>query len=201
MSAPAPNLVSVAGQCQCGRPHVDSLILYSTFEQTREDRNPGERQRRINNATAERFNLHNVKEIVVIDVSGRHVSDDPQFQELFADMRSPDLTGTVLPEQSRLFRPDDNQDYGILDHFKRNRKVLYLPSGPRRIWKATDQFQARIDGAVNGLELSTLKDRESFRNSGPSSPASTSRCAAPSTISIAASPTTSPAQNSRCRTT
>jgi len=60
------------------------------------------------------------REIVVVDVSGRHVADDPQFQALFEELKDPTLSGVLVSEQSRLVRPETFDDYRILGIFQKH---------------------------------------------------------------------------------
>src|SRR4030095_13377614 len=78
-------------------------------------------------AAAARHGLELVRTVVAIDVSGRHTADDPQFKQLFADLRNSDVAGVVVAEQSRIFRPENFGDYAILDNFSTNKKLVFLP--------------------------------------------------------------------------
>ena len=109
-------------------PEVISLIRFSTAEQVAEGRAGIERQRTANLAGAALHGLKIRREMVVVDVSGRHVKDDPQFQGLFDELKDPGLAGVVASEQSRIFRPEEYGDYAILDNFSRNRKLIFTPT-------------------------------------------------------------------------
>ena len=98
------------------RPEVISLIRFSTAEQVSEGKAGIDRQPRANEAGAMLHGLRIRREMLCIDVSGRHVKDDPQFQALFEEMKDPTLTGVIAPEQSRIFPPEEYADYTILDH-------------------------------------------------------------------------------------
>jgi DNA invertase Pin-like site-specific DNA recombinase len=141
-------------------PEVDSLIRFSTAEQIAEGRAGIDRQRRANEAGAALHGLKIRREIVVVDVSGRHVKDDPQFQQLFTDLGTvPTLTGVITSEQSRIFRPEEYGDYAILDHFSRNRKLIYTPTA--RIDPTTSEGRMTLvmGGLMSGEELHKIRDR------------------------------------------
>jgi hypothetical protein len=108
---------------------VISLIRFSTAEQVAEGKAGVEGQRSVNRTSAAYHGVKIRREIVVVDVSGRHVKDDPQFQELFEELKDPTLSGVLVPEQSRIVRPETFDDWPILGHFQRNRKLIYTPTG------------------------------------------------------------------------
>jgi hypothetical protein len=45
-------------------------------------------------------------------------------------MRSPEIHGVVAKEFSRLMRPENFDDYALLQHFADTKTILYLPEGP-----------------------------------------------------------------------
>jgi DNA invertase Pin-like site-specific DNA recombinase len=107
------------------RRKVFSLIRVSDNVQAGEDRNGIPRQRNDNRRTAARQDLEIVKELEVIDVSGKHVASDPQFQELFRALKRPDIAGVVVSSTDRIFRPQTFGDFAILDHFQQNKKLIW----------------------------------------------------------------------------
>ncbi len=141
------------------RPEVISLIRFSTAEQVSEGKAGIDRQRRANEAGAMLHGLRIRREMLCIDVSGRHVKDDPQFQALFEEMKDPTLTGVIAPEQSRIFRPEEYADYAILDHFGRNKKLIFTPSA--RIDPTTSEGRMTLvmGGLMSGEELHKIRDR------------------------------------------
>jgi DNA invertase Pin-like site-specific DNA recombinase len=140
-------------------PEVDSLIRFSTAEQVAEGRAGIERQRAANVAGAALHGLKIRREIVVVDVSGRHVKDDPQFQGLFEELKDPSLAGVIASEQSRIFRPEEYGDYAILDNFSRNKKLIYTPTA--RIDPTTSEGRMTLimGGLMSGEELHKIRER------------------------------------------
>jgi Resolvase, N terminal domain len=57
-------------------------------------------------------------------VSGRHVQQDPQFQGIFRDLERADVAGVAISALDRLFRLDFYGEFGILDHFRLNKKLF-----------------------------------------------------------------------------
>ena len=62
-------------------------------------------------------------------------------------MRSPEIHGVVTKEFSRLMRPENFDDYQLLQHFAETKTILYLPEGPidlgskmGRPWAASGLF-------------------------------------------------------------
>jgi hypothetical protein len=141
------------------KPKVVSLIRISDKSQAGEDRAGIPRQRSANQNGARHHGLDIYREVVVEDVSGRHVTDDPQFQSIFADLKSGAADGVIVAEQSRLVRPEYWEDFGILDHFKRNRKLVWTPStcidpNTREGW-----YILTCGAMISGDELQTLRER------------------------------------------
>ncbi len=140
------------------RPEV--ISLHPLFDSGAGQRRKGriDRQRRANEAGA-MPGLRIRREMLCIDVSGRHVKDDPQFQALFEEMKDPTLTGVIAPEQSRIFRPEEYADYAILDHFGRNKKLIFTPSA--RIDPTTSEGRMTLvmGGLMSGEELHKIRDR------------------------------------------
>jgi DNA invertase Pin-like site-specific DNA recombinase len=141
------------------RQRVIGLIRVSTEEQARGDRAGVTRQQTAIRQGAEYQNLEIVREMVAIDVSGRHVNFDPDFQKLFEDLKRSDIEGVIVAEQSRIFRPEDFSDFAILDHFKRNRKFIWTPS--ERIDPNTREgrLSLTMHGAMSGDELQRIRER------------------------------------------
>src|SRR5215831_19000610 len=110
-------------------PEVISLIRFSTPEQVAESKAGIDGQRIVNNASAAFHGVRIRREIVVVDVSGQDVMFNAQFQQLFEELKDPTLSGVLVPEQSRIVRPETFDDYPILGHFQRNRKLIYTPTG------------------------------------------------------------------------
>jgi DNA invertase Pin-like site-specific DNA recombinase len=148
-----------------GKPEVISLIRFSTAEQVAEGKAGIEGQRRVNIASAAYHGVKIRREIVAIDVSGRHVNNDPNFRDLFEELKDPALSGVLVPDQSRVFRPENYGDYAILDHFACNGKLIYTPTG--RIDPTTPEGRMTLvmGGLISGEELHRIRDRCQYFNS------------------------------------
>jgi DNA invertase Pin-like site-specific DNA recombinase len=139
---------------------IISLLRLSTAEQNAGDRSGLDRQRSINRETAARCGLVIRREIEAVDVSGRHVKDDPQFQQLFRELATdPTLTGIVVSEQSRLFRPEQFGDYSILDIFSAHKKLIYTPGEVIDAASDAGVLNLTLNGMMSGQELRKIKDR------------------------------------------
>lgn len=141
-------------------PEVISLIRVSTAEQASEGRAGVPRQRTANIRAAEHHGVRIRREIVAVDVSGRHVEHDPDFQQLFRDLANdPLVRGVVVPEQSRIFRPENFSDYAILDHFARNKKLIYTPTAVIDPTTPEGRMSLVLNGMMSGEELHKIRTR------------------------------------------
>lgn len=140
-------------------PEVLSLIRFSTPEQVAEGKAGVDGQRRINRISAETHGVKIRKEYVVIDVSGRHVAHDPQFQEIFRALTDPTLSGVLIPEQSRLVRPLGFDDWQVLGHFQRNKKKIFTPTGVIDPNTPEGRMALTMGGFMSGEELHNLLAR------------------------------------------
>ena len=135
---------------------VINLIRVTTAEQAE---GGVERQRMANRAARARRGQKMRREIMVVDVSGRHVQNDPQFKALFKELTDPTLAGVQVAEQSRIFRPEHWADYAILDYFAKNRKLIFTPDS--RIDPCTPEGRMALtfSGVMCGEELHRIRER------------------------------------------
>jgi len=140
-------------------PEVISLIRFSTAEQVGEGKAGIDGQRQVNQSSAAYHGLKIRREMVVVDVSGKHVKDDPQFQALFKELEDPTLAGVVTSEQSRIVRPESFDDYPILGHFQRNKKLIYTPTGRIDPNTPEGRMALTVGGMMSGEELHNLRSR------------------------------------------
>jgi hypothetical protein len=96
---------------------VIELIRVSTEAQAATDRASIPAQKAANLRTCLNYGLGIVRSIQMADVSGACVSQAPEMQELMEAMQSPDIHGVVAREFSRLMRPENFEDYGLLQAF------------------------------------------------------------------------------------
>jgi DNA invertase Pin-like site-specific DNA recombinase len=140
-------------------PDASYRVLISCEEQGKEGKAGVPRQRAQIQAGVARHQLEIVREVVVIDVSGRHVEHDPQFQQVFRDLKTSSVDGVIVAEQSRLVRPENFGDFGILDHFRKNGKVIYTPSDRIDPTTRAGWYTLTVGGMISGDELQTLRER------------------------------------------
>lgn len=119
---------TVAEQQQMKR--VIELIRVSTQAQADHDRASIPGQRAVNRRTAQQYDLEIVASVEMTDVSGTAVLQAPEMQSLLSMMESPDISGVVAREFSRLMRPERFADFALLQVFQDTYCVLYLPEGP-----------------------------------------------------------------------
>jgi hypothetical protein len=138
---------------------VISLIRFSDDQQIDDDRAgiPGQRLRI--EAGVALHNLNIIWEEIVIDVSGKHVAGNLQFQHIFAALKSGEAKGVIVAEQSRLVRPQYWQDFAILDHLKRNHCCLYTPTERIDANTQAGWYTLTVGGMVSGGELQNMVDR------------------------------------------
>jgi DNA invertase Pin-like site-specific DNA recombinase len=75
------------------------------------------------------------------------------------ELTDPTLSGVLVPEQSRLVRPESFDDWQILGHFQRNRKLIYTPTGKIDPNTPEGRMALTVGGMMSGAELITLKGR------------------------------------------
>src|SRR5207249_5440574 len=109
---------------------VIELIRVSTEGQAALDRASIPAQRAVNRRTCDQYALVIVKTIEILDVSGTSVLLAPETKQLVQMMQSPEISGVVAREFSRLMRPENFGDYALLQAFVDSAATLYLPDGP-----------------------------------------------------------------------
>lgn len=140
-------------------PEVLSLIRFSTQEQTAAGKAGVEGQRKVNQDAAQFHGIRIRKEYVVVDVSGRHVAHDPQFQQIFRELGDPTLAGLLVPEQSRIVRPENFDDWAVLAHFQKNRKCIFTPTGKIDPNTPEGRMTLTMGAMMSSEELHNLKSR------------------------------------------
>lgn len=147
------------------------LIRVSTEGQAAQDRAGIPAQREINRKTAKAYGLEIVRSIEMADVSGASVLFAPEMQELLRLIQSPDIHGVVAREFSRLMRPENFEDFKLLQAFADTRTMLYLPEGPIDLTSKMGRMWGGIRALMAGMEISEIKERmwagkESMRRAG-----------------------------------
>jgi DNA invertase Pin-like site-specific DNA recombinase len=138
---------------------VIQLIRVSTEGQAASDRASIPAQRAVNQRTCAQYGLEIVRSIELADVSGACVLLAPEIQELIRLMQSPDIVGVVAREFSRLMRPENFEDFALLQVFADTKTVLYLPEGPLDLSNKTGRLMGTIRAAIAGMERTEILER------------------------------------------
>jgi DNA invertase Pin-like site-specific DNA recombinase len=138
---------------------VIELIRVSTEGQASADHASMPAQRAVNQRTCAQFGLEIVRSIEISDVSGACVLMAPEMQQLIQSMRSPEIHGVVAREFSRLMRPENFEDFALLQAFVDSRTLLYLPEGPLDLNSKTGRLLGTIRAAIAGMERTEILER------------------------------------------
>ncbi len=135
---------------------VLELVRVSTIGQASADHASIESQKTLNRRTAAQYGLTIVKTIELAGVSGTAVLLAPEFQEMIRLMADPEIHGVVAREFSRLMRPENYADYGLLQVFVDTKTVLYLPAGPIDFASSHGRLLGTVSLAIGGIERSEM---------------------------------------------
>src|SRR5215471_16309576 len=138
---------------------VLELIRVSTEGQATDDRASIPAQRAVNRRTCAQYGLEIVYSVEIADVSGASVLLAPEMQQLIRRMRSPEIDGVVAREFSRLMRPENFEDFALLQVFVESKTVLYLPEGPIDLNSKTGRLMGTIRAAMAGMERAEILER------------------------------------------
>ena len=105
------------------------------------------------------YGLEIVPSIELWDVSGACVLLAPEIQQLIQAMGSPEIDGVVAREFSRLMRPENFEDFALLQVFVDSKTVLYLPEGPIDLNSKTGRLMGTIRAAIAGMERTEILER------------------------------------------
>jgi DNA invertase Pin-like site-specific DNA recombinase len=141
------------------RERAIAMIRVSDAGQAGDDRYGPQRQRTAIEQGAARHNVEIVKWVEIIDVSGRHVQDDPDFLRMGSDLRAGVADGVFVAEQSRFVRPGTWKEYGVLDILRDNKKVLWTPGDRLDPSTRGGWYALTVGGMISGDELNTLRER------------------------------------------
>lgn len=138
---------------------VIELIRVSTERQAASDRASIPAQRTVNRQTCRQYGLQIVRTIEFADVSGASVRSAPEIQELMRLIQSPDIEGVVAREFSRLMRPENLEDFGVLQAFGNFEIILYLPDGPIDFNNKSGRVFGVLRAAMAGAERTENLER------------------------------------------
>src|SRR2546429_8159390 len=125
---------------------VIQLIRVSTERQAAQDRASIPAQRAVNRRTCAQYGLEIVRSIEFANVSGACVLLSPEMQQLVQAMKAPEIHGGVAREFSRLMRPENFEDFALLQAFVDSGTVLFF-------FQAEDGIR---DVAVTGVQTCAL---------------------------------------------
>lgn len=137
---------------------VVELLRVSTALQAADDRAGIPAQHTANLRTAAQLGLHIVETIQVVE-SGAEVARGPAMARLLTCVTSGRVRGVVLAEFSRLFRPDNFYDYGILQTLADAGAQIYEPSGAINLETEAGAMLAAIKSAFAGHERRQIRAR------------------------------------------
>jgi DNA invertase Pin-like site-specific DNA recombinase len=138
---------------------VIELIRVSTEGQAAANRASIPAQRAANRRTAEFYGLEIYRSIEISDVSGAAVLHAPEIREMIELMRSPEIHGVVAKEFSRLMRPENFDDYALLQHFADTKTILYLPEGPIDLGSKMGRLMGGVRALFAGVEREEIRER------------------------------------------
>lgn len=138
-----------------------SLVRVSTKEQALEDRGGIPAQRAAIEAMARERNLQIPPgwNFEIAGVSGCAVSVTPTMAQILRIIRSGECRALLLKEESRLMRPDNMEDYGVLQQFIKHDVKIHLPNAVFDLRNPSDLLHAQIRFGFSGYERKLIRDR------------------------------------------
>jgi DNA invertase Pin-like site-specific DNA recombinase len=138
---------------------VIELIRVSTARQAGDDRASIPAQRTINRRTAQAHGLEIAAAIEMTDVSGAAVLQTTEMFRLIELLRTKQYHGVVAREFSRMMRPENFADFGLLQEFVNAGAMLYLPDGPIDFRSKSGRLMGTIRAAMAGAERTEMLER------------------------------------------
>lgn len=149
-----------AGQVEQAEKAI-SLVRVSTVQQALEDRGGIPAQREAIERIARQRNLYVPPgwNFEIAGVSGCAVSVTPTMAQILRIIRSGECRALILKEESRLMRPDNMEDYGILQQFIKHNVKIHLPDSVFDLRNPSDMLHALIRFGFSGYERKLIRDR------------------------------------------
>jgi DNA invertase Pin-like site-specific DNA recombinase len=138
---------------------VIELIRVSTAKQAEDDRFSIPAQKAVCSKIASQYGLKIEESIAITDVGGSDILLAPEMQLLLSKIKSPDIHGVVAREFSRLMRPENMEDFAILQKFAETKTLLYLPDGPIDFASKGGRLMGGIRALLAGMEKSEFLER------------------------------------------
>lgn len=140
-------------------PRVVSLVRVSTEGQAAEGRAGLERQREVIRRTVKAKNLNCIAHHELIDVSGTAVAGHPVIKDIFRAILDGSISGVVVADLDRLYRPDEPQSFAVLQVFKDMGAKIYSGDAEYDLRTKDGLLFSSIRGAIAGFELGLIKER------------------------------------------
>ncbi len=138
-----------------------ALLRVSGAAQAGADREGLPVQRELCQQTAERHGLEIVQWVELKGVSGAAVLDDPRFVAMLDRLQEPEISGVIVREFSRLMRPENLEDYKILEAFRKTGALLYSPTETLDLRNFSDRLVSVIRGQIEAEEREKIRERTS----------------------------------------
>lgn len=135
------------------------LIRVSTDAQAKEDRGGLPAQRAACKDIAKRNNLKVKWTVEMAGVSGAAVMSSKEMQQLIQILKSGQCGGVIMKEASRLMRPENFEDWALLQVFKENGVRIYTPDQSYNLSNPHDAMMFGIQMSMAGLERTTIMRR------------------------------------------
>ncbi len=138
---------------------VVEIIRVSTVAQGKDDKAGIPAQRANCEKISKREGLEPRWQKQIEGVSGSEILRSPEMQDVLRIVASGQCRGIVLSEESRLMRPENFEDYVILQRLAEHGVKLYLRDGVFDLNNASDKLFAHIKYAFAGYERKLIRDR------------------------------------------
>jgi DNA invertase Pin-like site-specific DNA recombinase len=136
-----------------------AMIRVSTAGQAAEDRAGIPAQREACRRIALQHGIEIVRTFELVDLSGAKVLTSPDYQQFLSELERPEIGAVVTKEFSRLMRPENFEDFIILQRFQDCRVVLYMPDGPIDLDTRMGRMMGGMRALMAGLERLEIRQR------------------------------------------
>jgi DNA invertase Pin-like site-specific DNA recombinase len=138
---------------------VVEIIRVSTLAQGGDDKAGIPAQKAKCAAIAKRENLEPRWQKQIEGVSGAAILRSPEMQDVLRIIASGQCKGIVLSEESRLMRPDNYEDYSILQRLEERGVKLYLQDRVVDLSNPSDKLFMSMKMGFAGYERTLIRDR------------------------------------------
>lgn len=135
------------------------FLRVSTQEQADDDRAGLPRQREANARTIIKHKLEIVETIELKDVSGTSVLLTPEMNKLLSLIKGDHISGVVVADLDRLFRPNNFEDFALLQRFIESNTKIYTSDTIIDLRTQSGFIMGGIQAIISGNELTQIKKR------------------------------------------